>query len=169
MNDMAQTVDRRTGRLSTTVYENFTVAIGTVVNAPTERRQDYRALWTSQLLMPSAKIIETTGRSPDFLYREAHLRVTEALLSIGAVVVGFAALMLGGFSRFGLWRQILFAVLLVVIVKLADNAAVDLAKRDPTYWPAVYLSSVFAGGLCILLLWIGNGSIGPWIHRRRAA
>lgn len=166
---MAQTMDMRTGRLATTVYDNFTVAIGTLVNAPTTRKLDYRALSTLQLLDPDPETVEQTGRTADFLYREAHLRNTEALLSIGAVVVGFAALMLGGFSRFGLWRQILLAVLLVVIVKLSDNAAVDLAKRDPAYWPAVYLSSVFAGALCFLLLWIGNGSIGPWLYRRHVA
>jgi lipopolysaccharide export system permease protein len=165
---MAQTINNVTGRLATTVYDNFTIAIGSLVTAPTVARLDYRSLPTAALLNPDPETIDRTRRSADFLIREAHVRVTEALLSVGAVVVGFAALMLGGFSRFGLWRQILLAVFLVVIVKLADNAAIDIAKRNPANWPAVYLSSLFAGGLCLFLLWIGNGSIGPWLHRRRA-
>jgi len=166
---MAQTIDTRTDRLATTVFETATVGIGTLVNVPAQRRVDYRSLSTLALLHPTDEMAARTGRSVDYLFREVHLRTTEALLSVGAVLVGFAALMLGGFSRFGLWRQIVLAVLLIVVVKLADNAAIDLSKQQPERWWAVYLSSAFALLLCGLLLWLGNGTMGAWLHRRRAA
>jgi lipopolysaccharide export system permease protein len=164
---MAQTIDTGTQRLATTVFDTATVGIGTLVDTPAERRVDYRSLSTLALLQPTDEMSARTGRTLEHLFREAHLRTTEALLSVGAVLVGFAALMLGGFSRFGLWRQIVLAVLLIVVVKLADNAAIDLAKQDPNMWWAVYLSSVFALLLCWVLLWLGNGTIGARLHRRR--
>ena len=164
---MAQTLNTRTDQLSTTKFEDFTVAIGGLVTTPEKRRLDYRTLSTLQLLNPSPEILDATGRSVESLRREGHLRFSQALLSVGAVVVGYAALMLGGFSRFGLSRQIVLAVLLVVTTKLVDNAAVDMAKSNPDSWPLVYAAPVFAGIVCTLLLVIANGTFAPFVRRRK--
>lgn len=161
---MAQTLELADQRLSLTSFTDFTVAIGSLMQEPRRGRLDPRGLSTAQLLRAPPGLVEQTRRSVDHLHREAHLRLTQALLSVAATVLGFAALMLGGFSRFGLWRQIAFAVLLVILVKVIDNAAIDLAKRDPQMWPAVYLSSALGGVICLVLLWIDDH---PLRRRRR--
>lgn len=155
---MAQTLEQPGNRLSITRFEDFTIAIGSLIADPGSSRQDFRELSTWAMLHPSEEIIASTRRDADYLKREAHLRITQALLSIGAAVLGFAALMTGGFSRFGLWRQIILAVLLVVLVKLIDNSAIDLAKNDPTLWPVVYASSILSGLICWFLLAFSNGA-----------
>jgi lipopolysaccharide export system permease protein len=165
---MAQSLELPEKRLSVTRFTDFTIAIGSLIESPSEGRMDSRELTTPQLLAPSEELLEQTRRSRDYLQREGHLRFTQALLSIGASVIGFAALMVGGFSRFGLWRQIALAVLLVVFVKLIDNSAIDVAKARPDDWPVVYLASVVAGLISVLLLWIANGNLLTRLKRRRA-
>ena len=146
---MAQSLVRESGRLSTTRFVDFTVGIGTLVAAPAQRRLDYRQLPTPVLLDPGEGVVEATQRSRAHLVREAHLRFAQAFLSVGAVVLGYAALMIGGFSRFGLSQQIVLAVLLVVLVKLIDNAAVDIARRTPGDWPFTYVSTGVSVAVCI--------------------
>lgn len=166
---MAQTLNRVTDRLSITEFDDFTVALDDLVSPSDTRALDYRSLSTPALFRADAETVAATGRSADSLRREAHLRIAQALLAIGAVVAGNAALMVGGFSRFGLSRQMIFAVLLVVGTKLIDNAAIDMAKSDPAAWPMIYAAPAFALVTCLLLLAIADGRIGlPFRHRQPA-
>lgn len=165
---MAQSLVRESGRLSTTRFVDFTVGIGTLVAAPAQRRLDYRQLPTPVLLDPGEGVVEATQRSRAHLVREAHLRFAQAFLSVGAVVLGYAALMIGGFSRFGLSQQIVLAVLLVVLVKLIDNAAVDIARRTPGDWPFTYVSTGVSVAVCIALLALANSNLVGRLRRRRA-
>lgn len=166
---LAQSLDTRDNHLSTTRFEDLSISLQDMTDAPEIRRLDYRQLSTLQLLAPTAEVLDLSRRDAGYLLREANLRITQALLSVWASVLGFAALMIGGFSRFGLWRQIALAILLVVIVKLVDNAAIDLAKNQPDKWPVVYLSSVFSALVCLGLLALGNGTLLSRLGRRRLA
>lgn len=166
---MAQTLNRVTERLSITEFEDFTVALTDLAGTPGQRRVDYRSLSTPVLLAASAETVASTGRTADALRREAHLRISQAVLAIGAVVAGYAALMVGGFSRFGLTRQMIFAVLLVVGTKLVDNAAIDRAKSDPDALMMVYAAPAFAFLVCAVLLAIADGRLGLPFRRRSAA
>ena len=166
---MAQTLNQVTERLSITEFEDFTVALNDLVSTPGQQRLDYRSLSTPVLLAASEETVAATGRSADALRREGNLRISQALLAIGAVVAGYAALMVGGFSRFGLSRQMVFAVLLVVGTKLVDNAAIDKAKSTADAQFMVYAAPVFALVVCAALLAIADGRLGIPFRRRRAA
>ena len=166
---MAQTLNQVTERLSITEFEDFTVALNDLVSTPGQQRLDYRSLSTPVLLAASAETVAATGRTADALRREGNLRISQALLAIGAVVAGYAALMVGGFSRFGLSRQMVFAVLLVVGTKLVDNAAIDKAKSNADAQFMVYAAPVFALVVCAALLAIADGRLGIPFRRRRSA
>lgn len=166
---MAQTLDTETRRLSATQFSDLTIAIGDLVTVPDVRRLDYRQLPTPVLLRPSAELVEITRRSEAHLIREGHLRTSQALLAVGAVVLGYAALVIGGFSRFGLTRQIVLGVFLVVMVKMLDNAAIDIARATPGNWPFTYLSSAVAVAICAGLLVIADTNALARLARKRAA
>lgn len=153
---MAQIMELPQERLAVTRFADFTVALSSVIDSRGGGRLDQRGLGTAELFSPSPETLEATRRSADDLAREAHLRISQPLLAAAAVVAGYATLMLGGFSRFGLWRQITLAVGLVILIKLIDNAAIDLARNDPAMWPAVYAAPLVGGLICVLLLVIAD-------------
>lgn len=94
------------------------------------------------------------ARSTDVLLTKAiHERSAKALLAVIAPLIGFAAMIAGGFSRFGLWRQIFLAFGLLIFVKSIDSAAVSAVRRAAENWPLLY--SAILAGFCVavLLLW----------------
>jgi len=71
-----------------------------------------------------------------------------------AALIGFSTLLVGGFSRFGVGRQIMAAILLLVMVKLVESLVTDPVRANPSLWPLVYLQSVFGLGVSGLMLYL---------------
>jgi len=61
-------------------------------------------------------------------------------------------MMQGGFSRFGLWRQIALGVGLVIAVQFLSNGVARIAMADEAAWPLVYLPHSAGIALAFLLL-----------------
>ena len=100
------------------------------------------------------------------LLQEGHSRISNPLLGLAAPLIGFAALLVGAFSRFGLWRQVLGAVILLVVVQFADNIGAETVLRDATLWPVQYASAVLGLGFTVGLLAVAARPRFP--SRRRA-
>ena len=150
----AQTYDEGARRLSTTVFESFSYDVGELAGTGTRERRDVREYPTPVLFAPPERALAETGEAPgDFLY-EAHLRVVQPFTPLIAALVGFAALRLGGYSRFGVWKQIGLAVAVILLVQVGENAVADAARRDTGLWPLIY--APFAGGLAaaLAMLWL---------------
>ena len=94
-----------------------------------------------------------TGASRAQMLEEGHSRLAGPLLAVAAPLLGFAALMLGGFSRFGLWRQMAVAVGLIIGLQLAWTWAGSMALQSVAAWPALYLAPLSGVVLAGLLLW----------------
>ena len=66
----------------------------------------------------------------------------------------FAALMLGGFSRFGSGRQILFAIFLLVVLKMSESFVARPVRADAGLWilnyTPVLIGFIFAFGLLLV-------------------
>jgi lipopolysaccharide export system permease protein len=151
-NGLAQTFRPETGRLNTISFDEFAYDIGALMDTSKVRSRDMRELPTAVLLNPTPDDLASTGNDlADFLF-EGHDRFARALLSIVVPMMGFAALMIGGFSRFGVWRQILLAVVLIILVQMVANAAEDIARSDPKLFWMAYLSPLIGGAITFLLL-----------------
>ena len=150
---LAQTLERATGRISTVAFEDFAYDVGALIDENRTRRRDLRELPTAVLLAPSPDdLASARGDLPDFLF-EGHDRFARALLSIAIPLMGFAALMVGAFSRFGVWRQIILSVVLIIFVQMLGNASEEIAREDATRWWMAYIapSTCFAFALVLLM------------------
>ncbi len=144
------------GRLSTTRFEDFAYNIASLVDGIAPSARSAKELSTNQLLNPSSQIQKETGQSRAILLYEGHGRFSQALLSIVAATVGFAAMLLGSFSRFGLWRQIIAAIVALIILKSMDNAFADIARSDAQLWFMAYGATVLGLVMAAVLLWISD-------------
>lgn len=140
-------------RVSVTRFADFTIDLGGIVKAGNDRRKNVRELMTSELLAASESAVETTGASRPELLEEGHSRLAVPLLGLIAPMIGFSALMLGGFSRFGLWRQIGLAVFLLIVVQAIHTAASARALKSDMGWPLLYLAPLVGLLMVAALLW----------------
>jgi lipopolysaccharide export system permease protein len=87
---------------------------------------------------------------------EGHDRIARALFSIFPPLIGAACLMLGHFSRFGVWRQILLAVVLIVPLQVIWNASEAEARNDADLWYLAYAQPFAAAGITLALVAVAS-------------
>ncbi|WP_417257408.1 LptF/LptG family permease [Celeribacter sp.] len=152
-NGMTQDYEATDRRLSVTRFDSFAYALGPLFDAGTVPRQTASVTDTLTLLRASPDELAALKAKPEKVWTLVHERNGEALLAVAAVMIGFAALVAGGFSRFGLWRQILFAVVLLIVVKMIDTSTARTIRNDASLWIAVYLPALAGLAISYALLW----------------
>ncbi len=165
----AQVLDTRTGRLSVTGFSDFVFDIGPLTSgAPPGIGPAHMP--TLELIRPDPATLARLGVAPAIALQAGHERISQALLGAVVSVIGFAAILLGGFSRFSLWRQVILAVLILLALKSLDNVMNDLARQNAANWPLVYVSSLVGGVVAWAMLWAADRPALPArLRRPRAA
>lgn len=152
-----------TKRLAVTRFEDLTYDIGGMIGTRRSSGGDLRDYGTLRLLAPDATLLEATGATAAEARLEGHSRLAQPLLAPVAALMGFSMLLLGGYSRFGVGRQVLLAVLALIALQFLSNAGEAAAKRDPgSGWPLVYAAPLI-GGLAVaaVLWWAGRARSRP--------
>lgn len=147
---MAQAFDVANRRLSVTRFDDFVFSLEGLVDAPAANKRRPAELPTPQLFEASELTQLLTRSSRSTLIAEAHERIGNALNGLVAPLIGFAALLIGGFSRFGVWRQIIGAILALIVVQMLTRAGQGVVQGDASLWPMAYAGPAFG-----LLLAIG--------------
>lgn len=162
---MAQTLKGESRQLSVTRFGNFTYDIGALIAPGQRRRTDLRELSTPELLAPTAAL-EKSIKKPAAAFRaEGHSRIAQPLTAGTFAIIGFAALLTGSFSRFGVWRQIALAIVMLIVVQAINNSAIAAAEADNSLWPLIYLPALAGAAIASILLWV---AARPRRVRRRA-
>ena len=101
---------------------------------------------------------------PQRMTYEANLRIAQALMCLTAPLVGFAVMMAGGFSRFGMWRQIIAAVAAIVLIELMNQSLSGTARAVAGAWPLTHAGAATGLAGSVLLLWAASN---PQVFRAR--
>lgn len=161
MIQILRTADQRLFRTS---FDDFAFNISNLMSEPrtSGRRENVVPTW--ELLRPTQALQVETNRSAAALLATAHDRFSQSILGIVAALLGFSALMVGGYSRFGVWKQIIFAIVLIIIVKAIETSGMRTARSDPQFWFVAYLQCI-VGFVMIwcLLFWASR----PYLFKRR--
>lgn len=161
---LAQTLNLESRRLTTTRFDDLSYDVSGLVGGRSAPRRSANGLSTWELFNPTPEVLEEVGRSAENLILRGHDRFAQATLAFVAGLVGFSALIIGGFSRFGLWRNIVFAVFLAVGLKALETTGMNIASRSPALWPFVYLAGIGGVLVSFALLHISQR---PYFFKRR--
>ncbi len=153
LSGMAQTLDHEGKRLSTTNFNDLTYDISGLITSPKPKRRRLNFVTTRELLFDTEAIATETKKPVAEVLEEAHSRFQQPLLALVASLIGFSTLIVGGFSRFGVTKQIIGAIFLLVVVKLVESTITEPARNDPHLWPIVYLPSVIGLLIVLFMLW----------------
>ena len=151
---MAQRYDRIERNLSVTRFDDFAFNLEGLVEAIASNRRRPQELGTRTLLEASAETQALTGASRSALVAEAHERIGNSLNGLVAPLIGFATLLLGGFSRFGIWRQIIGAIFALILVQMLTQIGQDTVQGNADLWFAAYVGPVFGTLLALGLLYL---------------
>ncbi len=165
---MAQHLDRTRQALSTTGFSNFVFDIGPLLNVQASLGLHPNEFPTRLLLNADEITRKATGMSRAGLQQIGHERISQALLAIMVSLIGFSAILMGGFSRFSLWRQVLMALGILIAIKMMDNFANETARNTPDGWPLVYLAPIAGGLVSLAMLWLSDrpAAFAPLTRKR---
>lgn len=154
----AQILDQRSGRLSVTGFGDFTYDLSTLAG-PAGGGRSVQELSTLELIAAAPAVLAETRATPERLRFELMSRFVDGFAAVAAALLGYAALVAGGFSRLGFWREVLLAVVLMALVQTLTNALAGPAMRST----ALAWLGIVPPGLAVLV------SVGlmAWAARTR--
>lgn len=161
---LAQNLRLSGNRLFTTHFEDFSYDISSLVKDDAIDLDKVAFASSLEMLRDPAAVATRTSSSLGAVLSQLHGRITSALLCIVAALVGFSTLLVGTYSRFGVWRQVVLAFGLLVGIKLVESAVVAPVLSNAALWPLLYLP--IALGLALSLVMLALASRPALLHFR---
>lgn len=165
VNGLAQRLTMPGQTLSTATFSDFAFDISSLVSNDGQIRSSVQYMITPTLMADWDVIAAVSGASEAQIAEELHGRFTHPLFCIVTALIGFTTLLVGGYSRFGVWREAVLAFLLLLALDGLRNAAIGQVLEDAKKWPLLYLPSLIGMMLAGGMLWFASRT--RW--RRRVA
>lgn len=150
---VAQTLTLATRKLAVTHFADATYDIGALIGVATPHVPVLAEVSTAALFAADPALIGRMGETRGSFLYEANVRIAAPLTAIVAALLGYASLMLGGFSRFGNWRQIAAGAGLLILLQLLIDWCAGVGPTSPALWPLAYLPAAAGGAAALFMLW----------------
>ena len=168
---LAQRLMTEDNRLATAKFQDFSFDISALVNIDETGDKSIANLTTPQLLRNWDSLSAATPDSSGTRAEEFHSRISQPLFCVIAALVGFATLLVGGYSRFGVWREIGIAFGLLIAIDGLRGVLVDQVRNDASVWFLMYAPIAIGTILVVGMLWYASkpGFRAGLKRRRRVA
>lgn len=153
---MIQTFTPEDQRLSVTRFDDLSYDLSEILGPADARPTDPYALPTAQLLWPSDEMLAASGAARARVIYEGHLRFAQPFLALAGALIGFSSLLIGGFTRFSLWKQIMGGAVVLAAVQMTGNAAASVGMQDARLWPLVWLAPIVGLAAALAFLWVAS-------------
>ncbi|MGC1504990.1 MAG: LPS export ABC transporter permease LptF [Sulfitobacter sp.] len=160
---LAQRLGMNDKRLATAKFRDFSFDISTLVIKSSTGVKSPRNMTTPALFGDWSIISKKTGESLGSIAEEFHSRFAQPLFCIIAAMIGFSTLILGGYSRFGVWREVVISFGLLITVDGIRSVLVDPVRDDAAVWPLMYLPTAIGSALVLAMLW--QAAHPNWMRR----
>ena len=166
---LTQRLSRPELQLNTTHFADLSYSLSGMISAEDRTSAHLRHFNTYEMLTTPVHIQVRTGVNTGVFAEELHTRFTQPLFALAAVLLGFASLLSGGFSRFGVWRPIVIALILLILIKALESLVTEPVLSNSSLWPLLYLPALLGLAIAIALLARSAGqlpSLSAWRRRK---
>ena len=153
---LAQRLETTDKRLSTAKFRDFSFDISALVSRDDASVLSIRNVTTPQMITDWATLAERAQARLGDVAEEVHSRFAQPLFCLIAALIGYATLMVGKYSRFGVWREIVIAFGLLIALDGLRGTLVDTVRGDASLWPLMYLPSIMGALLVVVLLTLAS-------------
>ncbi|KKN99359.1 hypothetical protein LCGC14_0138030 [marine sediment metagenome] len=150
---MAQRLEVAGTRLSTAKFRDFSFDVSALVSSKNAKSTSIDAMTTAQLFADWDQLENATKSTSGEIAEELTARFASAAFCIIAALIGYATLVLGGFSRFGVWREIVIAFGLLIAIDGLRGTLVETVRENADRWPLLFLPSLIGAVIVIGMIW----------------
>jgi len=153
---LIQTFDAENLLLTKIQFDQFVFDIGSLAVGSGSGPPQMKDYSTFASLFPTEKMLRDTSASVGRFHLQAFLRLEQPLQSLVYPLIAMAVLMLGSFSRFGVFRQVLGAIALVVALSVIAVPLRDVASNRSSLQWVVFVPDILGLLAVYFMLWIGT-------------
>lgn len=157
LDGLAQRLIEETFSLSTAKFQDFSFDITSLIKTEKQIVERLPYETSNHLLTDWDGTAERLGVSRGMVAEELHSRFARAAFCLVTALIGFATLLVGGYSRFGVRREILFAFVLLVALDSMRGSISGPVLVNAGMWPILYAPSMLGGLIVCGLLWWASG------------